>query len=180
MLPVMFKKILIATDGSKHSQSAARLGIELARVCNGSITAVNVIDSSMQTTIYPMGEAGLDIEADVIIAIKRELYKAGSTALTQVENLANDAGMTIEKRIIEGYPAEAILKLADEASMDIIVIGSIGKTDIEKILLGSVAEKVVRNSKLPVLVVPWAGTTISLAVVLSSILLERSHADFKS
>jgi len=55
--------------------------------------------------------------------------------------------------IIEGRPAEDILKLAGERKTDLIVVGGIGVTGLEKFLLGSVAEKVVRNSKVPVLVV---------------------------
>ena len=55
--------------------------------------------------------------------------------------------------MLEGNPAAEILKLAKDESANLIVIGSIGKTDLEKFLMGSVAEKVVRNSTVPVLVV---------------------------
>jgi len=59
----------------------------------------------------------------------------------------------VDRVIIEGRPAEDILKLAGERKTDLIVVGGIGVTGLEKFLLGSVAEKVVRNSKVPVLVV---------------------------
>lgn len=55
--------------------------------------------------------------------------------------------------VVEGNPPSEILEIAEDNKMDLIVIGSIGKTGIEKFLMGSVAEKGVHNSKLPVLVV---------------------------
>jgi len=67
--------------------------------------------------------------------------------------MAKSAGLTVDRVIIEGRPAEDILKLAGERKTDLIVVGGIGVTGLEKFLLGSVAEKVVRNSKVPVLVV---------------------------
>ncbi|MCJ7444243.1 MAG: universal stress protein, partial [Methanotrichaceae archaeon] len=58
-----------------------------------------------------------------------------------------------EAKIIEGNPANEILKFAEEAKMDIIVIGSIGVTGLKKFMIGSVTEKVVRHSKVPVMIV---------------------------
>jgi len=55
--------------------------------------------------------------------------------------------------VLEGHPASDIMKFAQDSKMDLIVIGSIGVTGLDKFLMGSVAEKIVRNSKMPVLVV---------------------------
>lgn len=164
----MFERILIATDGSKHSLAAAKLGIGLAKLCGGKVTAVHIVDTSKM--IIPIDEISLDVDVELINAIKNRLYNEGSTALQQVEDLAKEAGVPIEKKIIEGYPADAILKLAEEASANIIVIGSIGKTGIEKFLVGSVTEKVVRNSRVPVLIVHGTSATLSRVGGLSSIL----------
>jgi nucleotide-binding universal stress UspA family protein len=60
---------------------------------------------------------------------------------------------TNEKMIVEGNPSSEILRIAGENNADVIVMGSIGKTGLEKFLMGSVAERVVRSSKLPVLIV---------------------------
>jgi len=79
--------------------------------------------------------------------------EAGKKAAARIEKMATAAGVFSESRVLEGNPAAEILRLAREKSMDIIVIGSIGKTGLEKFLMGSVAEKVVRNSPVPVLVV---------------------------
>ncbi len=75
-------------------------------------------------------------------------------ATEYIEKLARASGVNIQTKVDIGSPAEAILKSADENQMDAIVMGSKGKTGLSKVLLGSVAEKVVRNSKIPVVIVP--------------------------
>jgi nucleotide-binding universal stress UspA family protein len=107
LVGIMFEKILIATDGSKHSERAAKIGVDLAKLSGGKVTA-----------------------------------------------LAKKSGVPVERKFIEGHPAEEILKVAEDTPMDVIVIGSIGKTGMSKFLLGSVADKVVRHSRVPVLVIP--------------------------
>ena len=66
---------------------------------------------------------------------------------------AKDASVEVEALILEGHPAEEILDFAEKQDIDMIVVGSLGKTDIERFLIGSVSEKVARNTKVPVLVV---------------------------
>ena len=70
-----------------------------------------------------------------------------------LKTAAEDAGVEVEPLILEGHPAEEILNFAEKQDSDMIVIGSLGKTDIERFLIGSVSEKIVRNAKVPVLVV---------------------------
>ncbi len=149
----MLQKILIATDGSKHSERASEAGIEMARLFQGSITALNVIDPSK---VYgPMGDIMLSskLANDLIEGVRSSLRSQGEAATQRVVERATLAGVLARSLVIEGNPAEEIMKLAREESMDLIVLGSIGVTGLEKFLLGSVAEKVVRNSKVPVLVV---------------------------
>ena len=67
---------------------------------------------------------------------------------------AKFAGLEAESVILKGNPAEKILDFADEHDIDLIVVGSLGKSGIERFALGSVSEKVVRHAKVPVLVVP--------------------------
>lgn len=70
-----------------------------------------------------------------------------------MNKLAEASGVTSESLIAKGDPSSEILRIAEDNKADVIVMGSIGKTGLEKFLIGSVAEKVVRNSKLPVLIV---------------------------
>ena len=82
------------------------------------------------------------------------LLKEGKEALKQVEELAQEKGVAFESLVIEGNPGSEIISYAESAGMDIIILGAVGRTGLDKFLLGSVAEKVVRNSKIPVLTIP--------------------------
>jgi nucleotide-binding universal stress UspA family protein len=142
----MFEKILIATDGSPHSQRAAKAGIDLAKLAGGKVTALHVVDLDRF-----LGDMSYNIADKVVEGTRARMNSEGEAATKQIEELAKSAGVPVEKKTIEGHPADEILKAA--ASMDTVVIGSIGRRGMGKFLLGSVAEKVVRNSKVPVMVV---------------------------
>jgi nucleotide-binding universal stress UspA family protein len=149
----MFDRILIATDGSKFSQKASKFGIELAKLSGGRVIIVNAVDSgrylSSAGLIPPFGGAS----PDTIDSVVSSMRDAGEKFTLQVNELARASGVTSERRIVEGNPSEQILKIAEDEMIDLIVMGGIGKTGLEKVLMGSVAERVVRNSKIPVLIV---------------------------
>ncbi len=147
----MFENVLIATDGSKHSENAAKMGIELAKLSKGKVTAIYVADIGRY--FAPVSDVGFNMSNELIESIRISVMKAGEDAARRVAEMAEKAGVPGETKVMEGRPAEDIMKFADDADMSVIVIGSIGKTGLEKFLLGSVAEKVVRGSKVPVLVV---------------------------
>ncbi len=147
----MFENILIATDGSKHSEHAAQIGIELAKLSKGRIIAIYIADTGRY--FAPISDVGFNISGEIMEEVRSSVLKAGEAAVKRIEDMAKDAGVPGEGKVLEGRPAEDILKFAEEANISVIVMGSIGKTGLEKFLLGSVAEKVVRNSKVPVLVV---------------------------
>jgi len=90
----------------------------------------------------------------LLFSIRELLLKEGKEALTQVESLAQEKGVAFESVVAEGNPGSEIISYAESAGMDIIILGAVGRTGLDKFLLGSVAEKVVRNSKIPVLTVP--------------------------
>jgi len=152
----LLKKILIATDGSAHVKKAVTYAIELAKLYGAELHAVYVMDISADYTrsLYTDRSAG---------GLKRTLRKEdhcadifrkeGETATKHIEDMAKIEGLDIKKWITEGHPAEEILKLAEEQSIDLIVMGTLGRSGIEKFLLGSVADKVIRNSRIPVLAV---------------------------
>jgi nucleotide-binding universal stress UspA family protein len=141
----MFEKVLISTDGSEHSERAARAGVELAKLAGGSVTALYIVDTSK------MGHLPDDM---LLFSIRDILNREGKEAVSYVEKLAKEAGVAFEKTVKEGNPGEEIIDFAKGAGMGVIVMGSVGRTGLDKFLLGSVAEKVVRNSRVPVLTVP--------------------------
>ena len=141
----MFEKILIATDGSEYSERAARVAIELAKLGGGSLTALYVADTSKITHLP---------DDMLLFSIRDLLTREGKEAVSFIEKLAIEAGLAFEKIVLEGNPGEKIIEYAKDAGMSVVVMGSVGRTGLDKFLLGSVAEKVVRNSKVPVLTVP--------------------------
>jgi nucleotide-binding universal stress UspA family protein len=145
----MFEKILVATDGSKHSENAAKVAIELAKLSGGTVTAIYVADTS-RTSHLP--------DDMILFSIRELLIKEGNEALDFIENQAKDQGVSFERTLVEGNPGEEILYYALKHEKDVIVIGSVGRTGLDKFLLGSVAEKVVRNSRIPVLTIPGEKT----------------------
>lgn len=145
----MFENIMIATDGSKHSDRAAGLGLEIARLSGGKVSIVYVADTSKMSHLP---------DDMLLLSIREILIKEGKEATARLEALAKKAGVAAEKSVIEGNPGEEIIRFAQENGASLIVMGSVGKTGLDRFLLGSVAEKVVRNSKVPVLTVPGGGT----------------------
>lgn len=147
----MFEKILVAIDGSTHSERAAAAGIEMARLYGGVVTILYVIDKSKEYA--PLGDLVSKAVEDPFAAMWDMLKKQGEEAINRVEDMAKSAGVSVERKIVEGYPADSIINVAEKENMDLIVVGYIGISGLERFLLGSVADKVVRNSKVPVLVV---------------------------
>ena len=147
----MFERILIATDGSKHSERAAEAGIEMAKLYGSAVTALFVVDIGKEYA--PLGDLISKVADDMIAGIRGNLQKQGDEATKRVEEIAEKAGIAVTKKITEGYPAEDIIQIAEEGDMNLIVMGGIGATGLERFLLGSVADKVVRSSRIPVLVV---------------------------
>ena len=145
----MFKKILVATDGSEHGYRAAKVALELGKMSGGKVTAIYVADTN-RTSHLP--------DDMLLFSIRELLLKEGKEALKQVETLAKDMGVAFASLVAEGNPGSEIISYAEAEGMDIIILGAVGRTGLDKFLLGSVAEKVVRSSKIPVLTIPRGKT----------------------
>jgi len=146
----MLNKIMIATDGSESSRHAASLAISLAKQSNGKVIGVYVVDIQRlarlpgYTTLHGLKKSLLDV-----------MLKEGEEAVAYIKGKSKDEGVSFEKVILKGNPSDELLRYSKELGADILIIGSIGRTGISKFLLGSVAEKVVRHSEVPVMVVPF-------------------------
>lgn len=144
----MFKHILLATDGSPASEHAAGLAVDLARVHGARLTALYVVDP------YPylgIGEANpLGFQAYMGAALQHAGdAHAKVMALCQQGTPAVD----FQPRLVEDVAAAAgIARTATETGADLVVVGSHGRTGVVRLMLGSVAAKVVAESPVPVLV----------------------------
>jgi|WetSurMetagenome_2_1015567.scaffolds.fasta_scaffold02238_9 nucleotide-binding universal stress UspA family protein len=138
----LFTKILVATDGSAMNRAALREAFRIGRACGSVVHAVYVAD----TSALESGPADMMVgEAWEILPIE------GERALARVREEA--AGVHLETALLYGKPAEEIVRYAREKGVDLIVIGSQGKQGIARLLLGSVAEKVIRTAGCKVFVV---------------------------
>ena len=144
MASKLYKKILIATDGSEYTKNSIDYGIDLAKNTQAKLHVIYVIDTAAFASI-PMDAAW----ESMYELLKNE----GDEATRYVAEKAEAEGLEVEKLTVEGHPAEEIIKYAEKNSMNLIVMGTLGKSGLDRFLLGSVAEKVVRASKIPVLVV---------------------------
>ena len=139
-----YRNIVIATDGSENTQKAVSYGIEIAKLSGATIHALYVVDTSSFSSI-PM-DAGWEEMYEI-------LRKEGEKAVFDVKERGEADGVEVRGVLWEGHPSTEIINFAENNDIDLIVMGTLGKTGLDRFLLGSVAEKVVRNSKVPVLVV---------------------------
>jgi nucleotide-binding universal stress UspA family protein len=123
-----FKNVLVATDGSQYSEAAIREAIGIAKRCNGSLVALSV--------------ASADAER-----------KAAEDTVRYATELAAKEGVKAEGITIIGKPYEAIVDAAKQKRADLIVVGSHGRRGLERLLMGSVTERVIGHTEAGVLVV---------------------------
>ncbi len=140
----LYQRILIATDGSEPNKKAVSYGVELARLSSAKVNVAYVVDTAAFASV-PM-DAGWEMMYEL-------LQKEGNEAIQQIVDDAKASGIDIEGSLLEGHPSHEIIEFAQNNEIDVIVLGTLGKGGLDRFLLGSVAEKVTRNSKVPVLVV---------------------------
>ena len=144
----MFKTILLATDGSPASTRAAQLAVDLVRTCGARLTALYVIDPYPYLGVGESNPLGFQ-------AYMSSAYDHAAQAHAKVAALCAKDGKPIDlhwRRAEDMHASEGILQAAKEEGADLIVVGSHGRTGIKRILLGSIAAKVVSQSPVPVLV----------------------------
>ncbi|SDD57919.1 universal stress protein [Natrinema hispanicum] len=134
--------ILLPTDGSEGAAAAVDRGVHLADVFDSMVHALYSADTSRLT----MGS-----KPSTILS---ELERTGETALESVRDRAKASGVSVTGTVANGPPARVILEYADEKAVNLIVIGTHGRSGLERHLLGSVTENVVRNADVPVVCVP--------------------------
>ena len=144
MASKFYEKILIATDGSEYTKNAVDYGIDIAKSTGAKLFAIYIVDTAAFASI-PMDAAW----ESMYELLKQE----GDLAIKYVAERAEAEGLKVEGNLIEGHPADEIIRYSEQNSISLIVMGTLGKSGLDRFLLGSVAEKVVRNSKIPVLVV---------------------------
>ncbi|WP_276248671.1 MULTISPECIES: universal stress protein [unclassified Haladaptatus] len=140
----MYAHIVVAVDGSEEAKRAARRAFELADRFAATVTALHVVEHKRLrlTTSEPE---------------KARLRALGEDILADIKALASDLDHPVQTAMREGTPGDEISKFADEEGADLLVVGRQGLTGLGERLLGGVAERVIHQSDVPVLVVPEEG-----------------------
>lgn len=145
---ITFKLILSPVDFSETSTHALQTAIELASQLNADLHLVHVY----QFPAFSIPEA--DLATPVDISIQKDYEKRLEQQLEDIHKKYSDSKVKIDSTLVEGVPYIEIVRTANDLKADLIVLGTHGRTGIAHMLLGSVAERVVRTSKIPVLSVP--------------------------
>lgn len=143
-----FKRVLIAVDTGLEADEVAQMGFHLARNLNAEAALVSVIEEYVPIAGEPEVSAvsGIDVEK----IRKEEAVKILDQLAVKFGN-----GAKVEQFTPEGDPQKEIIEAADKWAADLIVTGTHGRKGLGHLILGSVAEYVVRNSIVPVMVIPF-------------------------
>ncbi|MBQ7457367.1 MAG: universal stress protein [Desulfovibrio sp.] len=139
------KKILCAVDLSEHSKEVAEYAATLATQCNATVLVVYTAPSLSQYV-------GFHVPPNTIENFVGEIVSGAEQSMQSFVS-ENFPGIEAKGQVLIGYAAEEILNKANEEQVDMIIMGTHGRKGIDRILFGSVAEKVVKNATIPVLTI---------------------------
>jgi nucleotide-binding universal stress UspA family protein len=141
---VNFGRILVGIDGSGHSMEAGQRALDLALSYGGEVHALAVLD--------------VPVERSLIFGVLAEAESKNFSALETVAGQAEKLGVRVVTELQDGSPYVTIVIYGEENKMDLIVLGSYGRTALTRLLLGSVVERVAALSSIPTLVVKKLGS----------------------
>ena len=142
----MYNKILVPTDGSEHAVRAEEEAIYIAEKTGAELIGLSTVENNFVK--------GLPLN-DEVYELNNLLKENTKNNVDNFEELVHEKASSVSVRSIikEGTPANAILETAEEEDVDLIGIGSSGKSGLDRFLMGSVADKVSKSAKCSVLVV---------------------------
>ncbi|WP_206811199.1 universal stress protein [Paradesulfitobacterium ferrireducens] len=135
------RSILVGLDGSKSSRKALQAAVDLSRKLNATVTTLTVVH------LPDFSPGGGEVEE------LEQAEKYYQPLLQEVKAYGSTLGCDIMTVILKGHPTEQLLQYAEDHQVDLIVIGTRGLGGFKKLLMGSVAQKVVSYSKIPVMVI---------------------------
>ena len=138
------EKILVAVDGSEHGNNAVEQAISLGAICNSEIYIISVVD------LYPE-------QMEVAPALVEKMSQDAKIFIDTAKKKVDEADIPCQTIVhMGGKPYEFIVQEAKDKEIDLIVLGSHGRTGLERFLMGSTAQNVIGHAPCPVIVVPNA------------------------
>ncbi|WP_254545869.1 universal stress protein [Halomarina pelagica] len=141
-----YERLLVPTDGSERAAAAADWARTIATAYDATVHVLSAVDTAT---------LGFDVRSDALVA---SLEAAAETAVEELATTLRDDGIEVRTSVEYGPPHGAILDAVGENDVDLVVMGTQGRSGIERYLLGSVTEKTVRTCPAPVLTVRTAGS----------------------
>ncbi len=145
----MYKRILIATDGSPLSEKAVESGLSLAGLTGASVIALKVVPR------YPRSyfDGSLPVDTSDIKRIEKQWSDAAQVLVNKVKTRGSDEGVSVKAVVAKSdLVAEAVIAAAKKHNCDLIVMASHGRKGLKRLLLGSETQHVLTHSHIPVLV----------------------------
>ncbi|MFH5801297.1 universal stress protein [Haladaptatus sp. CMAA 1911] len=139
----MYDSILVPTDGSGGEQQFVEEAISLAELTGATVHVLHVVDSGLAESLSESTQS----------MVHDDLKTSGETAVSSIEGSAERAGLETNTAIVSGNPADEIVNYAEENDIDAIVMGTHANTGVSHLVLGSVTERVIRLTTVPVLAV---------------------------
>ena len=137
-----FRKIIIPIDGSKDSKRAAKKALHIAKETDAEVIALYVIEEP--NMIYPEFST---MFPDALELLKKE----GHSILDNIKKMGSEMGVNVKTKLVVGFPDQEIIKEAGKN--DLIVMGCKGKSALDRIIMGSVCQKVLHHSSSPVMII---------------------------
>jgi len=167
------KKILVPYDFSEYAESALDFAIQFSTVSMGDVTVLNVIEYPMATTYNVSGEIGQFNADDEIFVL--ELIKKTKSRLRELKESNKYVNVKFNTRVMIGNPYDGISAITEVEGIDLIIMGTKGATGLQEMFVGSNAEKVVRNSKCPVITIHKEQRFESIKDIVYATSLDISH-----
>jgi universal stress protein A len=145
-MQIQIRRLLLPTDFSSHSAAAADYACELAAKFDAELHLLHALEAHLSST--PTFGLGLDLPSYV-----KESRAAAEKALAGVLDPQRTAGRTVVRSLVEGSPKVEIIRYARTHDINLIVLATHGRTGLAHVLIGSVAESVVRTAPCPVLTI---------------------------
>ncbi len=145
----MYKRILVATDGSKLSKGAVTQAIALAALCGAELVALKVVPR------YPQAyfEGSVALEPDYVLRVERQWAEEAQAVVDAVKKSAAAKGVTAKAVTVKSdVVSDAVLAAAKKQRCDLIVMASHGRKGIKRLLLGSETQHVLTHATMPVLI----------------------------
>jgi len=150
----MFRRILVPVDYSEHSRASVQVAVDLAKSVGASVDIVHVLDRPVYASDGVMVRRAGEEQRSLSDLIRENAESEMSAFLA---GLALPEGVTVTHRMCSGEPAPRLAEEAKTGAYDLIVVGTHGRAGVLHLLVGSTAERLIRLSPVPVLVVPPKG-----------------------